>query len=90
MDGKAIVYTVDELEVPQGYEKKVEGSAESGFTITNSHTPKPTQTPKPVQAMPKTGDTSLGVALPSVAAIGLLALGAALRMGRRLTKKQDE
>ena len=29
-------YTVDEVEVPEGYSKQVEGSAEDGFVITNT------------------------------------------------------
>ena len=37
--GKTIVYTVKESGVPEGYESVVSGDAETGFTITNSHTP---------------------------------------------------
>ncbi|MBN3586013.1 Cna B-type domain-containing protein, partial [Algoriphagus aestuarii] len=35
--GKAIVYTVDEVEVPEGYTKSLSGDAETGYTITNTH-----------------------------------------------------
>ena len=37
--GQAIVYTVDETEVPAGYSKEITGDATTGFTITNKHTP---------------------------------------------------
>ena len=38
-DGEAIVYAVEELDVPEDYEPAVEGDAEQGFTITNFHEP---------------------------------------------------
>ena len=38
-DGKVIVYTVDEVEVPDWYTKEISGSAQAGYVITNSHTP---------------------------------------------------
>ena len=38
-NGAKIAYTVDEVEVPEGYTKEVKGSAEEGFTITNTHEP---------------------------------------------------
>ncbi|MCI1305557.1 MAG: Cna B-type domain-containing protein [Lachnospiraceae bacterium] len=37
--GTAIVYTVQEAEVPDGYTASVSGSAEKGFVITNTHQP---------------------------------------------------
>lgn len=40
--GKAIEYTVAEVEVPAGYEAKNTGDAEDGYTITNSYTPEVT------------------------------------------------
>lgn len=42
-DGKAIVYTVEEQAVPEGYQAKISGDAVNGFTITNTHelTPAP-------------------------------------------------
>ena len=39
--GNAIEYTVKEIEVPEGYEVKVTGDAEEGFTVTNTHEPEP-------------------------------------------------
>ncbi|MDO4746450.1 MAG: Cna B-type domain-containing protein, partial [Bacillota bacterium] len=40
--GEAIVYTVDELEVPEGYTKAITGDQKEGFVITNSYTPETT------------------------------------------------
>ena len=37
--GEEIVYTVEELDVAEGYEATVEGTPEDGFTITNTHEP---------------------------------------------------
>ena len=37
-DGEEIVYTVDEVEVPEYYEKVSAGNEENGYTITNKHT----------------------------------------------------
>ena len=37
--GKAIVYTVKEVNVPDGYVSETSGDAVSGFIITNKHTP---------------------------------------------------
>ena len=51
--GQTIVYTVDEVAVPDFYEKEISGDAAEGFIITNSHTPKP-----PVVPPPRTGDES--------------------------------
>ena len=36
-DGKLIKYTVDEANVPDGYEKQISGTADDGFTVTNTH-----------------------------------------------------
>lgn len=38
-DGRAIEYTVREIDVAKGYEASVTGDAQSGFTITNRHDP---------------------------------------------------
>ncbi len=38
-----IEYTVKEVSVPSGYEVEVTGDAETGFTITNTHTPETTE-----------------------------------------------
>ena len=37
--GKAIAYTVKEVNVPDGYVSETSGDAASGYTITNKHTP---------------------------------------------------
>lgn len=37
--GKAIVYTVKEVSIPDGYVSETAGDAASGYTITNKHTP---------------------------------------------------
>ncbi len=37
--GKAIEYTVEEVDVPAGYTPTITGDAENGYTITNTHTP---------------------------------------------------
>ncbi|MCQ2428576.1 MAG: Cna B-type domain-containing protein, partial [Clostridia bacterium] len=39
-NGQLIKYTVEEVKV-DGYESKTEGDAETGFTVTNTHTPNP-------------------------------------------------
>ena len=38
-DGKAIVYSVRELEVPDGYTCGGEGNVANNYTVTNTHTP---------------------------------------------------
>ena len=38
-NGKEIVYTIEELPVPEGYNVTISGDKTSGFTITNSYTP---------------------------------------------------
>jgi len=42
-NGKAIVYTVTEADVPSGYTSAVTGDAAAGFTVTNSYTPAATE-----------------------------------------------
>ena len=37
--GKAVVYTVKEVNIPNGYTSAVSGDAASGFTVTNTHKP---------------------------------------------------
>ncbi|MFD1061248.1 Cna B-type domain-containing protein [Scardovia wiggsiae] len=37
--GKAIIYTVKEVSIPEGYTSETAGDAASGYTITNKHTP---------------------------------------------------
>lgn len=43
--GKAVTYTVDEVDIPAGYTKTVSGSKDEGFTITNAKLPTPSPTP---------------------------------------------
>ncbi|WP_283170122.1 Cna B-type domain-containing protein [Curtanaerobium respiraculi] len=50
--GTAIAYTVTEDAV-DGYESEVVGSAEEGYTIKNSHTPKTPQPDKPQPDKPQ-------------------------------------
>ena len=41
--GEAVVYSVDEQEIPDGYTKEVTGNVTEGFKITNSYTPEETE-----------------------------------------------
>ncbi len=76
-DGTEIVYTVKEDDVPN-YTAEVTGDAATGFTITNTETPKPK---KPSKKVPYTGDAGvLGTVVPlSAGAIALLGTGIYLR-----------
>lgn len=75
-EGKEIAYTVEEVNVPDGYTASVEG-----YNITNTHTPekptpgKPNEPGKPKKGgeLPNTGSESNQAAL--VAGIALLGLG---------------
>ena len=86
-EGKEIAYTVEEVNVPNGYTASVEG-----YNITNTHTPekptpgKPNEPGKPKKGgeLPNTGSESNQVAL--VAGIALLGLGTGF-LARR--KKED-
>ena len=86
-EGKEITYTVEEVNVPDGYIASVEG-----YNITNTHTPekptpgKPNEPGKPKKGgeLPNTGSESNQVAL--VAGIALLGLGTGF-LARR--KKED-
>ena len=71
--GEEIVYTVEELEVPDGYEVSVSGDAASGLVVTNTHTP----------TTPDTGDVTVAVWPFAVAG------GAALIASRRLRKREE-
>ena len=42
LNGQAIAYTLEEVEVPDGYTSEITGDAASGFIITNTHTPETT------------------------------------------------
>ena len=75
-EGKEIAYTVEEVNVPDGYTASVEG-----YNITNTHTPekptpgKPNEPGKPKKGgeLPNTGSESNQATL--VAGIALLGLG---------------
>ena len=92
--GVEIVYTVEEVDVPSGYEASVSGSAANGFTITNSHTPAPAPkpkpnpkpTPKPKPEVPKTGEDA--PIIPPAAL--LLASGMMLAAAAATRTKRDE
>ena len=86
-EGKEIAYTVEEVNVPDGYTASVEG-----YNITNTHTPekptpgKPNEPGKPKKGgeLPNTGSESNQAAL--VGGISLLGLGTGF-LARR--KKED-
>lgn len=86
-EGKEIAYTVEEVNVPDGYTASVEG-----YNITNTHTPekptpgKPNELGKPKKGgeLPNTGSESNQAAL--VAGFALLGLGTGF-LARR--KKED-
>ncbi|KEQ46010.1 Cna B-type domain-containing protein [Streptococcus oralis] len=86
-EGKEIAYTVEEVNVPDGYTASVEG-----YNITNTHTPekptpgKPNEPGKPKKSgeLPNTGSESNQAVL--VAGIALLGLGTGF-LARR--KKED-
>lgn len=77
-EGKEIMYTVKEEEVPDEYIAAVSGSAASGFVITNSHELRPVETPtataSPTATPPQTGDNAnvqLWFALACLSLIGM-------------------
>ena len=39
LNGEAVVYVVDEVNIPEGYTTEITGNTTEGFTITNTHTP---------------------------------------------------
>ena len=68
-DGHEIQYTVKEVTV-EGYTSAISGTAQTGFTITNTKNPVPPTTPK-------TGDNSnlslyIGVAVVALAIFGFV------------------
>lgn len=86
--GKDIAYTIKEVDVPKGYEAKVTGDAQKGFTIENSHEPSkekpPAKTGKMMGAKtPKTGDDMSLLALTGLAATGIVALGVAFAVRKK-------
>ena len=90
--GKAITYTVRETSVPHGYTSTISGDADSGFMVTNSHTPvvppTPPVTPPTVPPAPKKPHKQLaktGTGLWAITAAGaiLLLSGAAFILRRK-------
>lgn len=89
VDGKDIVYTVAEDKVTD-YETAIAGSADEGFTITNTYTPTEPEpepeppAPEPEPVIPSTGDgTPVGALLGMGGLAAMLAAVAFLRMRRR-------
>ena len=66
-DGKEIKYTIEEKEV-KDYKASIKGSAEDGFTVTNSLT-----------TIPKTGDERTPILWISMMALGIIAVFFATR-----------
>ncbi len=46
-NGKEIVYSVEEVEVPSGYSVSYSGNVQEGFVVTNKHTPEKTSPTTP-------------------------------------------
>ncbi|WP_455391354.1 Cna B-type domain-containing protein [Frisingicoccus sp.] len=78
--GKKIEYTVEEVNVANGYKATVTGNAETGYKITNTHTPETTSVAgsktwddnnNQDTGSPKTGDTSNPMIWLSVMMIAL-------------------
>jgi len=89
-------WTVDEINVPDGYVKAVSGGAATGFIITNTKTPyKPEQPSKPNGSNgPKTEDTSdmqLWITLFVISCIGLISVFCIMKIKRpsRAVKRGD-
>ena len=77
-EGEEIEYTVEEKEVPEGYTATVDGDAESGFTVTNTHT-----------EVPKTGDNSNLLFWIILLAVSAIAAGAiVVTMIRKRSKER--
>lgn len=92
--GEEIVYTVEEVEVPEGYTVSYSGDAKKGLKVTNTHTPKPTPTPtpkptpkpkpKPKPAVPKTGEDVPVIPPAALLAVsGMMVAVAAVTRARR-------
>ncbi|MBR1780965.1 MAG: Cna B-type domain-containing protein, partial [Oscillospiraceae bacterium] len=89
-NGVKIVYTVAEPAV-DGYTTAISGDAETGFTVTNSHTPTPPKDPPKTPRAPKTGDTThvFPYILGAVASLCVLIL-LCIRSRRTRRREQDE
>ncbi|MBR4435379.1 MAG: Cna B-type domain-containing protein, partial [Clostridia bacterium] len=76
-EGKEIVYTVKEADIPAGYTVEIVGNASDGFVITNIH--------KPTPDTPQTGDVSRPnwSYLMLFALVGAIAAGTALFVLKR-------
>ena len=86
----ADTWTVDEINVPEGYTKTVSGNVSNGFVIINTKNPPPETTRGPDG--PKTGDysnMSLWILLLSLGFLGLFTLVCAVKKSRseRVMKK---
>ncbi len=75
--GVKILYAIEEVKV-DGYDASISGSLETGFVISNSHTPdQPLNVDQPKNDTPKTGDTgtpALWAALMTISGSGLCAV----------------
>ena len=78
-----IVYSVKEVDVPEGYESVVTGDAQNGFTVTNTFVEKNTDGGK---TLAKTGFSGSGLVLASLVLGGA---GAAILVARRRKHSQD-
>ncbi|MBY4798287.1 Cna B-type domain-containing protein [Collinsella sp. AGMB00827] len=84
--GETIIWSIESLTAPQGYEVRVSGDMESGFTIVYRHEPARKKKRRLRWILPKTGDTvALGGILSSAAALSVFA--AALHRRRKHGRK---
>lgn len=91
--GCDIVYTVEEVDVPEGYTVAISGDVQKGFTVTNAHKPTEPDTPKPnkphpdrpsVEKTPQTGDVAGAVAAGiAIVAVGALVIAVVIRRKMR-------
>ena len=89
--GKEIKYTIQELDVPEGYTASISGDVKNGFTIVNKRTTETPKTPSvktpPSVETPKTGDDS-NVVLWAVLALAALCGICAVMV--RMRKKRNQ
>lgn len=91
--GTEIAYTVEERDVPEGYEAAVSGDAVSGFIVTNTHKPAPVHVPPTDPGdTPTTGEAPATDGIPATGdaptvAFALVAAGAALLALRALRQR---
>lgn len=90
--GRGIVYTVEEVDVPEGYAASVTGDMSAGFTVTNTLKPKPAVPGGPTEQsggekpqgrgrriLPRTGDGSVVVSLALAGASAAMLAAASSR-----------